>query len=104
MTTSERATWKNDYWGKWGGQFEHGEGSDPDKCMTGITGYGINTAGAGYVAGMSSSIAKIAPRIMIEQYSSTDLWVEFTYPFIVEIDPANFNDEGQAFFWDVGEA
>ena len=104
MTTSERATWKTDYWGKWAGQFEHGEGSDPDKCMTGITGYGINTAGAGYVAGMNSSVVKIAPRIVVEQYSSTDLWVEFTYPFIVEIDPANFNDEGQAFFWDVGEA
>ena len=53
---------------------------------------------------MNSSVAKIAPRVVVEQYNNTDLWVEFTYPFIVEIDPANFNDEGQAFFWDVGEA
>jgi len=104
MTTTERGTWKTNYWGKWAGQFEHGEGSDPDKCMNGITGYGINTATAGYVAGMNSSVVKIAPRIVVEQYNNTDLWVEFTYPFIVEIDPANFNDEGQAFFWDVGEA
>ena len=104
MTASERNDWKNNYWGKWAGQFEHGEGSDPNKCMTGITGYGINAATAGYVAGMTSSVTKISPRVLVEQYSSTDLWVEFVYPFIVEIDPANFNDEGQAFFWDIGEA
>lgn len=103
MTATERAEWKDDYWGTWAGHFEHGDGNSPDENMSGITGYGLNTANAGYVAGMQSSTTKIRPIIRVEQYQSTDLWCEFVYPFVIEIDPMNINDEGNIYFWDFQE-
>ena len=103
MTSTERTTWKDDYWGQWAGHFEHGDGGNPDENMSGITGYGLNTANAGYVAGMQSSTTSIRPLIRVEQYQSTDLWCEFVYPFVIEIDPMNINDEGNIYFWDFTE-
>lgn len=103
MSSSDRTDWKNDYWGTWAGHFEHGDGSNPDVNMSGITGYGINPATAGYVCGMPSGTAKIRPTIRVEQYQSTDLWAEFMYPFVVEIDPMNITDKGNIYFWDFSE-
>lgn len=103
MTATERAAWKDDYWGTWAGHFEHGEGSSADINMSGLTGYGLNTANAGYVAGMQNTTTKIKPIIRVEQYQSTDLWAEFMYPFVIEIDPMNINDEGNIYFWDFQE-
>lgn len=103
MSSSDRTNWKNNYWGTWAGDFDHGNGSAPDVNMSGITGYGLNPATAGYVCGMPSGTAKIRPTIRVEQYSSTDLWAEFMYPFVVEIDPMNITDEGNIYFWDFSE-
>jgi hypothetical protein len=52
---------------------------------------------------MTSSTTHIRPTIRIEQYQGTDLWAEFMYPFIIEIDPMNITDEGNIFFWDFSE-
>ena len=103
MTATERAEWKDNYWGQWAGHFAHGDGITPDECMSGITGYGLNTANAGYVSGMQSSTTSIRPIVRVEQYQSTDLWCEFVYPFVIEIDPMNINDEGNIYFWDFTE-
>ena len=103
MTATERAEWKDDYWGTWAGHFEHGDGASADTNMSGLTGYGLNTANAGYVAGMQNTTTIISPRVRVEQYQSTDLWCEFAYPFVVEIDPMNINDEGNIYFWDFQE-
>lgn len=103
MTATERAEWKDDYWGTWAGHFEHGDGASADINMSGLTGYGLNTANAGYVAGMQNTTTKISPIIRVEQYQSTDLWCEFVYPFVIEIDPMNINDEGNIYFWDFQE-
>lgn len=103
MTATERAEWKDDYWGTWAGHFEHGDGASADVNMSGLTGYGLNTANAGYVAGMQNTTTSIRPIIRVEQYQSTDLWCEFAYPFVVEIDPMNINDEGNIYFWDFQE-
>lgn len=103
MTSTERTAWKNSYWGKWAGDFEHGNGSNPDVNMSGVNGYGIMPATAGYVCGMTTSTTHIKPTIRIEQYQGTDLWAEFMYPFIIEIDPMNITDEGNIFFWDFSE-
>lgn len=103
MTATERAEWKDDYWGTWAGHFEHGDGASADVNMSGLTGYGLNTANAGYVAGMQNTTTSIRPIIRVEQYQSTDLWCEFVYPFVIEIDPMNINDEGNIYFWDFQE-
>ena len=103
MTATERAEWKDNYWGQWAGHFAHGDGTTPDECMSGITGYGLNTANAGYVSGMQNSTTSIRPIVRVEQYQSTDLWCEFVYPFVIEIDPMNINDEGNIYFWDFTE-
>ena len=103
MTATERLEWKNNYWAKWAGHFEHGEGTNTSQAISGITGYGLNSATAGYVCGMPSNTTKIYPTIRIEQYSSTDLWAEFMYPYIIEIDPMNINDKGNIYFWDFTE-
>ena len=103
MTATERSEWKDDYWGTWAGHFEHGDGASPDVNMSGLTGYGLNTANAGYVAGMQNTTTSIRPIIRVEQYQSTDLWCEFVYPFVIEIDPMNINDEGNIYFWDFQE-
>ena len=103
MTATERSEWKDDYWGTWAGHFEHGDGLSADINMSGLTGYGLNTANAGYVAGMQNTTTSIRPIIRVEQYQSTDLWCEFAYPFVIEIDPMNINDEGNIYFWDFQE-
>ena len=103
MTATERLEWKNNYWAKWAGHFEHGEGTNTSQAISGITGYGLNSATAGYVCGMPSNTTQIYPTIRIEQYSSTDLWAEFMYPYIIEIDPMNINDKGNIYFWDFTE-
>ena len=103
MSATERTTWKEDYYGTWEGPYGHGEGTNPDIQMSGITGYGITTLSAGYVAGMTTSTASITPSVLCEQYQATDLWAEFVYPFVVEIDPANFTSD-EAIFWDFSEA
>ena len=103
MTGTERQQWKEDYWGLWANHFEHGEGADPTKCMTGVTGYGLQSATAGYVCGMTTNTGTIYPLVRVEQYNGTDLWVEFVHPFIVEMDPMNINDEGNVYFWDFTE-
>lgn len=103
MTGAERQDWKTNYWGLWANHFEHGEGSDPTKCSTGMSSYGIETHTAGYVCGMTTNTAKLYPIVRVEQHQSTDLWVEFVHPFIVEIDPMNINDEGNVYFWDFTE-
>jgi len=103
MSSTERTAWKNSYWGKWAGDFEHGNGSNPDVNMSGVYGYGLNTATAGYVCGMPNGATKIRPNIRVEQYQGTDLWAEFMYPFVVEIDPMNITDEGNIYFWDFSE-
>ena len=101
MTAAERLEWKDNYWGQWAGHFEHG--STPDDNMSGITGYGLNAATAGYVCGMTSSTTGIRPELRIEQYNSTTLWSEFMYPFLIEIDPLNIDDQGDVWFWDFTE-
>lgn len=103
MTAAERAEWRDDYWGTWAGHFEHGDGASADINMSGLTGYGLNTANAGYVAGMQNTTTSIRPIVRVEQYQSTDLWCEFVYPFVIEIDPMNINDEGNVYFWDFQE-
>lgn len=105
MTASERLDWKNNYWSKWAGHFEFGGGTDTSIAEGGISpGYGITSnAVLGYVAGMTSNITQIRPTVRIEQYQSTDVWAEFALPFVVEIDPMNFNDEGNAYLWDFTE-
>jgi hypothetical protein len=103
MTAAERLEWREDYWGTWAGHFEHGDGASADVNMSGLTGYGLNTANAGYVAGMQNTTTKISPIVRVEQYQSTDLWCEFAYPFVIEIDPMNINDEGNIYFWDFQE-
>ena len=71
--------------------------------MTGVTGYGLQSATAGYVCGMTTNTGTIYPLVRVEQYNGTDLWVEFVHPFIVEMDPMNINDEGNVYFWDFTE-
>ena len=103
MTSSERTDWKENYWAQWANEFEHGEGTDTSKSISGLTGYGINTSNAGYVCGMTTNTGKIYPTVRVEQYTGTDLWVEFVHPFIIEIDPMNLDDEGNLWFWDFTE-
>ena len=103
MTAAERTAWVDNYWAKWSGHFEHGDGTTPDECMSGITGYGITALQAGYVCGMTTATKSIWPEIRVEQYSGTDLWSEFMYPFLIEIDPMNIDDNGDVWFWDFTE-
>lgn len=103
MTAQERSDWKDDYWAKWSGHFEHGDGFTTSDAISGLTGYGLNTANAGYVCGMTTDTRKITPVVRVEQYQSTDIWCEFLYPFVIEMDPMNFTDDGAAWFWDFTE-
>ena len=52
---------------------------------------------------MTAGTAFIRPEIRIEQYRATTLWVEFAYPFMLEIDPMNIRDGGHLWFWDFDE-
>lgn len=103
FTATQAADWKDSYWGIWANQYELNQ-ANPDDAMSGITGYGLNSnLSAGYVARMTSSVAKLKPYVTVEAYSGTDHWYEFAYPFLIEIDPMNMNDEGDIFFWDFTE-
>jgi hypothetical protein len=103
MTSAERTAWAENYWAKWAGHFEHGDAVTPDVCMSGITGYGITSLQAGYVCGMTTATTSVRPEVRVEQYSGTDLWAEFMYPFLIEIDPMNIDDNGDVWFWDFTE-
>ena len=104
MTQTDANNWVGDYWGVWANQYELNQ-ANPDDAMSGISNYGINNnIQAGYVARMTSSVLTIKPQVVVETLVNTDHWYEFVYPFFIEMDPMNMNDEGDIFFWDFTES
>jgi len=98
MGNTDVSNWIENYWANWS-EYEW----DEDAKGSGITGYGIENVTLGQVAVMTTATATIRTKVLVEQYQSTDMWAEFMYPFLIEIDPANFTEEGNAFFWDFTE-
>lgn len=101
MTTSEVNNFYQNYWATWAGEYEWGNGNTAHQIVD--TSYGLQSAKDARVAKMTSGTAFVRPNIRVEQYSTSTLWMEFAYPFMLEIDPMNIRDGGHLWFWDFDE-
>ena len=52
---------------------------------------------------MDSKTAYVKPQLKAEIYSGTAMWLEYAYPFMLELDPMNITSNGDVFFWDFEE-
>lgn len=103
-TAAEREEWHDNYWGKWAGTYEFGNGINPDVQVVN-TQYGLAGTSAidGRIVKMDPWTGYVFPNLKVEWYDSRDLWLETAYPFFTEIDPMNIKKGGHQYFWDFEE-
>lgn len=102
-TSTQVTDWYNNHYGSWAGEYHWGGGGT---ALYPNTTYGLAPSSVvnGRVAQFGNAYCKyIRPKLKVEVYSATNLWFEYAYPFVVEIDPLNISTGGNAFFWDVRE-
>lgn len=98
MTDSEIAAWKTDYWQKWAGAYNQST-SSADSGYNGATGE-LVASDMAYLARMNSAVAKIQLELSFQLHTSVPINARVAYPFMLEVDPMNFTEDGRAFFWE----
>ena len=101
LTSTEVLKWKTNYWGRYFGLKEPGEGNTDfqESGNAGVSGE-MMALRQGYVAQMPEGTTYIAAHPRIEWHGNTDGIIKGSYPVAMEIDPMNFNDRGNLIAWD----
>lgn len=104
LTSAERQAWHDEYWARWAGDYEFGNGTNPSVQAVN-TQYGLAGTSAidGRIVKMDPWTGRVFPTLKVEWYDSRDLWLETAYPFFTEIDPMNIKKGGHQYFWDFDE-
>lgn len=101
-SSTQVTNWYNSYYANYAGEYHFSGGASAHYPNTT---YGINASGVvnGRVAQMDSKTAYVRPQLKAEIYSGTAMWLEYAYPFMLELDPMNITSNGDVFFWDFEE-
>lgn len=103
-TATEREEWHDNYWAKWAGDYEFGNGINPTiQAVDRLHGLSGTSAIDGRIVKMDPWTGRVFPSLKVEWYSGNDLWLETAYPFFTEIDPMNIKKGGHQYFWDFEE-
>lgn len=98
MTDQQIADWKTNHWQKWAGDYNLGT-SSADSGFNGATGE-LVASDMAYLARMNSAVAKIQLELSFQLHTSVPINARVAYPFMLEVDPMNFTEDGRIFFWD----
>lgn len=98
MTDQQIADWKTNYWQKWAGDYNLST-SSADSGYNGATGE-LVASDMAYLARMNSAVAKLQLELSFQLHTGVDINARVAYPFMLEVDPMNFTEDGRIFFWD----